>query len=171
MSAPLLIVLIVALKFLLPLFFFVAPFPAGWANFFLDSVDGALLIPAGLADSTYQNVDKAADWFTYLCIFVWGWKRPIRREIAVTFALRTVGQTLFFLTQREIVFFWFPNLLEPLFLVWISLARLKGADAVAGIYRRRWRWIWLGILLYKFQDEWFTHVANVDRTEFFRSIF
>ena len=171
MPGALVIALIVGLKFLLPVLIFVAPFGAGWANFVLDSIDGDLLIPAGLSDPVYQNVDKAADWITYLCIFLWGWRRPIRREVAATFALRTVGQALFFVTQEEIVFFWFPNLLEPLFLVYATIGRVRGADAAHGIYRRHWRWIWLGILVYKFQDEWFTHVANVDRTEWFLSLF
>jgi len=128
-------------------------------------------IPAGLDASLYQNLDKAADWVGYLFIFLWGWKQPIRREITATFALRTVGQALFFATQNELMLFYFPNLLEPLFLVYVTIARFRGRDRVHEIYRARLRWIWLGILLYKFQDEWFTHVANVDRTEFVKALF
>ena len=136
----------------------------------LDSVDGDLLIPAGLDEGLYQNLDKAADWVGYLFIFIWGWRQPIRREIAATFALRTVGQALFFVTQNEFMFFCFPNLLEPLFLVYATIARFRGWDRVQAIYRARLVWIWLGILVYKFQDEWFTHVANVDRTEFLQRL-
>ena len=164
------IVLVVALKFLLPVLYLWFPFAAGWGNWILDSIDGDLLIPAGLPDAVYQNLDKAADWVGYLFIFIWGLKRPIRREITATFALRTVGQALFFATHNELFFFYFPNLLEPLFLVYVTIARFRGWDRVQAIYRARLVWIWLGILIYKFQDEWFTHVANIDRSDFFRSL-
>ena len=166
-----LIVAIVALKFALPALILRFPFAAGWANFLLDSADGDLLLPAGLAEGVYQNIDKAADWTTYLFILIWAWKQPIRREIAAAFALRTVGQALFFATQDEMMLFWFPNLLEPLFLVYATIARFRGWDRARAIYRARWALIWAGILLYKLQDEYLTHVANIDRTEFFSGLF
>ncbi len=166
-----LIVPVLALKFLLPVLYLWFPFAAGWGNWILDSVDGDLLMPAGLDFALYQNLDKAADWVGYLFIFIWGWKRPIRREITATFALRTVGQVLFFATHNELMLFYFPNLLEPLFLVYVTIARFRGQDRVQAIYRARLLWIWLGILVYKFQDEWFTHVANVDRTEYIKALF
>ena len=166
----LIIVAVVGLKFLLPVLYLRFPFAAGWANWLLDSVDGDLLIPAGLADPHYQILDKAADWVAYLFMFLWGWRQPIRREITAAFLLRSIGQASFFLTRNEIVFFAFPNLLEPLFLVYASLLRFKGAPAARAIYSRRWVLIWILILLYKFQDEYFTHVANVDRTEFLQGL-
>ena len=58
-------------------------------------------MPAGLDFGLYQNLDKAADWTGYLFIFIWAWRRPIRREITLTFALRTVGQALFFVTHDD----------------------------------------------------------------------
>jgi hypothetical protein len=158
------VVVVVGLKFILPLLYFRYPFGAGWANFLLDSVDGDILVPAGLPDPTYQLVDKAADYWTYICIFVWGWRQPIRRETTVTFVLRTVGQVLFFVTRNELALFFFPNLLEPLFLIYVSIARFKGWDRVYAIYRKYAVAIWAFILIYKFQDEYITHVANVDRT-------
>jgi hypothetical protein len=158
------IVVVVALKFLLPVLYLRFPFGAGWANFILDSMDGDILIPAGLPDPNYQLIDKAADYWAYIFMFIWGWRQPIRREIAATFALRTVGQVLFFITRNELALFFFPNLLEPLFLLYVSIARVKGWDRVYDIYRRHIKAIWIGILVYKFQDEWITHVANVDRS-------
>ena len=44
------IALIIAAKFALPLLIIRFPFAAGWANFFLDGVDGDLLIPLGPAE-------------------------------------------------------------------------------------------------------------------------
>jgi hypothetical protein len=164
------IIIVIALKFLLPVLYLVVPFTAGWGNFILDSADGDLLIPAGLDEHLYQTLDKAADWVAYLFMFIWGWRRPIRREIAFAFVLRTVGQAMYFATQNEAVFFWFPNLLEPLFLVYVSIAHFKGPDRVYGIYRRRVWLIWVCILIYKMQDEYFTHIGNVDRTDFLKSL-
>jgi len=160
------IVVVVALKVLLPLLILRFPFAAGWANFVLDSVDGDILMPAGLPESTYQVIDKVTDWLTYVCILIWAWRGPIRKEIAVTFVLRSVGQALFLVTRNELWLFFFPNLIEPLFLVYVTIGRLKGWDRVHGIYRRRAVVIWVFILLYKLQDEWVTHVGNVDRSEF-----
>lgn len=165
-----LIIVIVGLKFLLPVLYLYFPFEAGWGNFILDTIDGDILIPAGLEDPVYQNIDKAADYVAYIFMFIWGWKREVRWEITGAFLLRTVGQTLFFVTGNEIVFFYFPNLLEPLFLIYVTIGRFKGWDKVHDIYRKRIWLIWIFILVYKFQDEYFTHVANVDRSEFIQNL-
>lgn len=159
------IVIVVALKILLPLAIPWFPFAAGWANFLLDSFDGDILVPAGLPEPTYQLLDKATDWLTYVMIVVWGWRLPIRREVLATFVLRSVGQAAFFVTRNELALFYFPNLLEPLFLIYASIARMRGAERVQTIYRRHLVAIWAFILLYKLQDEWVTHVGNVDRSE------
>jgi len=160
----LIIVVVVGLKFLLPVLYLRRPFEAGWGNLLLDSIDGDILVPAGLPDERYQLIDKAADYWAYVFMLIWGWRTPIRREVAATFALRTIGQALFFITRDEIYFFYFPNLLEPLFLVYATIGRFRGWDKAYEIYRRHAVAIWIGILLYKFQDEYITHVANVDRT-------
>jgi len=159
------IVLIIALKFVLPVLYLRFPFAAGWANLLLDSADGDILVRAGLADPTYQLIDKLADYVAYVFMFLWGRKREIRRDLAATLLLRTVGQVLFFATRDERVFFLFPNLIEPLFLVYVTIGRLAGWDRVHDIYRRRVVPIWAFILAYKLQDEWFTHIADVDRSD------
>ncbi|MSP22852.1 MAG: hypothetical protein EXR66_07560 [Dehalococcoidia bacterium] len=71
----------VAAKFLLPVALTWLPFEAGWLNFVLDTVDGDILIPAGLgggvvADQNhlYQNIDKAADYVTYVFMVVAAWQ-------------------------------------------------------------------------------------------------
>ncbi|MGE3857990.1 MAG: hypothetical protein AB7G21_13615 [Dehalococcoidia bacterium] len=169
MNWPVLILGVTA-KFLLPLALIPFPFAAGWANFVLDSVDGDLLIPAGLPDPLYQNIDKSADWFTYLCIVVAARRWPIWRLIVALFVFRSVGQAAFVVTQDEFVFFLFPNFLEPVFLVCATILRFRGADAWAFASRHRWV---LGalIVLYKMQDEYVTHVANVDRSELIGRLF
>ncbi len=170
MDDHLVIGVLVGLKFLLPLLYFRRPFEAGWANLLLDSIDGDLLAAAGMAEPAYQTIDKAADYFAYVCMFIWGWQQPIRREITATFALRTIGQALFFTSRNELALFAFPNLLEPLFLVYVTIARFVGHERAYVVYRQKRALIWAGILLYKFQDEWLTHVANIDRSEALRRL-
>ena len=165
-----LIAVVVALKYLLPLLLIPLPFLAGWANFVLDSADGELLIPLGLSDPVYQQIDKSADYVTYICMVVAAWRWPMRRVVIALFALRTVGQALFFITGDEIVFFLFPNFLEPLFLVYATILFLKRADAPT-FFARHAIVIWVLIVAYKLQDEFITHVANVDRSELIGRLF
>jgi hypothetical protein len=91
------IVLIIAAKFGLPLLIVPFPFAAGWANFFLDSVDGDLLIPLGLPNETYQPVDKITDWVTYVAIVVVGFRNawPTKRLMLGLFLFRSIGQAGF----------------------------------------------------------------------------
>ncbi|MDE2696971.1 MAG: hypothetical protein OXH97_10735 [Chloroflexota bacterium] len=160
----------VALKYLLPLL--LVPFPAlaGWANFLLDSADGELLIPLGLSDPVYQQIDKSADYVTYVFMVVAAWRWPLRRVFIGLFALRTVGQALFFITGAEIVFFLFPNFLEPAFLVYATILLFKRADAPE-FFARHAVVIWVLVVAYKLQDEFITHVANVDRSELIARLF
>ena len=166
----LLIGVILAGKYLIPVLLIPFPFAAGWANFVLDTIDGDLLIPLGLEDPTYQPVDKAADYVTYAFMVVAGWKWPIRNWLIGLFLLRTIGQTLFFITGDEIVFFFFPNFLEPLFLVYATIRFFKKEQAHE-IFTRRAIPIGVLIFLYKMQDEYITHVGNVDRSDLIQSIF
>jgi hypothetical protein len=171
------IVLVVAAKFVLPLLIIRYPFAAGWANFFLDGFDGDLLIPLGLPDGTYQPVDKLSDWVTYVAIVVVAYRNgwPTKRLMLGLFLFRSVGQLGFLLTQNEILLAVFPNFLEPLFLVTASILAWERVvrqlpdwqdRGFAILHRHRWL-IGTLIVIYKLQDEFFTHVANVDRSEYF----
>ena len=165
-----LIAVVVALKYLLPALLVPFPFFAGVANFVLDSVDGDILIPLGLSDPVYQQIDKSADYVTYVCMVVAAWRWPLRRVVIALFAFRSVGQALFFITGDEIVFFLFPNFLEPLFLAYAGILLFKRAEAPA-FFARHAVVIWVLVIVYKLQDEYVTHVGNVDRTELIGRLF
>ena len=174
------VAVIIAAKFLIPLLIIRFPFAAGWANFILDSIDGDLLIPLGLPNEMYQPVDKITDWVTYGAIVVVGYRNqwPIKRLMLGLFLFRSVGQVAFLATENELFLALFPNFLEPLFLVTASILAWQRVvrrppdwqeRGFAILYRHRWL---LGtlIVIYKLQDEYFTHVANVDRSEFLREL-
>jgi hypothetical protein len=175
------IILIVGAKFVLPLLIIRFPFAAGWANFALDGIDGDLLIPLGLPNELYQPVDKISDWVTYVAIVVVGYRNqwPIRRLMLGLFVFRSIGQVAFLLTEEELFLALFPNFLEPLFLVTASILvwqrvvrRLPDWFDRGFAILRRYRWpIGILIVVYKLQDEWFTHVANVDRSEWLQQLF
>ncbi len=174
------IALIVVAKFGLPLLLIRFPFAAGWANFFLDGVDGDLLVPLGLSDDVYQPVDKLSDWVTYVAIVVVAYRNdwPTRRLMLGLFLFRSVGQVSFLLTSNELLLAAFPNFLEPLFLVTASILawervirRVPDWRERGFAFLRRYRWL-IGtlIVVYKLQDEYFTHVANIDRSDFLRQL-
>ncbi|HEY7452158.1 MAG TPA: hypothetical protein VIA02_06530 [Candidatus Limnocylindria bacterium] len=175
------IVVIVAAKFLLPLLIIRFPFAAGWANFALDGIDGDLLVPLGLPNDIYQPVDKITDWVTYVAIVVVGYRDrwPIWRLMLGLFVFRSIGQVAFLVTGNELFLALFPNFLEPLFLVTVSILAWQ---RVVGHHvdwhergfaiLRRYRWpIGIVIVVYKLVDEYFTHVGNIDRSEWFQQLF
>jgi hypothetical protein len=172
--------LIVAAKFALPVLIIRFPFVAGWANLVLDAIDGDLLIPLGLPDAIYQPVDKVSDWVTYVAIVVVAYRSawPTRPLMLGLFLFRSVGQVGFLLTGNELLLAAFPNFLEPLFLVTVSILayervirRLPDWQATGFAVLRRHRWL-IGtlIVIFKLQDEYFTHVANIDRSELFERL-
>ena len=173
------IALIVAAKFVLPVLIVPFPFAAGWANFVLDGIDGDLLIPLGLPNDVYQPVDKLSDWVTYVAIVVVGYRNqwPIRRLMLGLFVFRSIGQVAFLLTENELFLALFPNFLEPLFLVTATILAWERVvrhhpdwqeEAFALVHRHRWL-IGTLIVVYKLQDEYFTHIGNIDRSEFLQS--
>ena len=175
------IALIIAAKFGLPILIVRFPFAAGWANFVLDSVDGDFLVPLGMLDEAYQPIDKLADWVTYVAIVVVAYRNrwPTKRLMLGLFLFRSVGQVGFLVTGNELLLAAFPNFLEPLFLVtasilaWERVVRRYSDWQERGFaILHRYRWL-IGtlIVVYKLQDEYFTHVANIDRSEFFQQLF
>ena len=172
--------LIIAAKFGLPLLILRFPFAAGWANFFLDSFDGDLLIPLGLSNDVYQPVDKVTDWVTYVAIVILCFRRawPTRRLMLGLFLYRSVGQIAFLVTGNELALAFFPNFLEPLFLLTITILTFlrvvrKASDwnerGFAILFRFRWL-IGSVIVVYKLIDEYITHVGNIDRSEFLQRL-
>ena len=175
------IALIVAAKFGLPLLIIRFPFAAGWTNFFLDGIDGDLLIPLGLPNAVYQPVDKVTDWVTYVAIVVLAYRNawPTKRLMLGLFLFRSIGQAGFLLIGNELLLAFFPNFLEPLFLVTATILAWERAVRHVPDWKERGfailhvhRWL-IGtlIVVYKLQDEYVTHVGNIDRSDFIQQLF
>ena len=163
--------LVVIAKFVVPLLIIPFPFAAGWANFVLDTVDGDLLIPLGLDDGPYQLIDKGADWFTYIGMLFAARQWQISRTVVVLFVFRSRRPAALLhhgcgdrvLLVPELPGAAVPDLRDhPPF-----QAGRRGAD----IYMRHRAGIWVFVVLYKLQDEWVTHVGNIDRTELITDLF
>ena len=118
----------------------------------------------------YQNLDKVADYTTYVFMVVAAWRWPVRKWIVGLFVLRTVGQTAFFITQDELMLLLFPNLLEPLFLVCATLLAFKRAAASDHLTRHRYVYS-AAVFVYKMQDEVLTHLVDFDRSDAIRRLF
>ena len=164
MITRVLIVLVVALKVIVPSLMLRFPFYGAWGNYFLDIIDGDVLLQLGLSDATYQTIDKAADYFSYVIMLIVGLRWRIQSLIILLFVYRTIGQVLFFVTRQEIVFFYFQNFLEPLVLVYTFLlfSNHGSEERAYAAYRRHLGLIWILIIAYKVWNEWSLHYANID---------
>jgi len=165
---------VVFLKFAIPAAITFFPFAAGWANFVLDTIDGDILIPLGLTDQIYQPIDKIADWATYIgmVIAAWRFRWGIKKWIYGLFAFRSVGQIAFLISGDERLFFYFPNFLEPLFLIYATIFFIKkAAEPLTYEFYRKHKWaIWVFVVIYKMQDEYITHIANTDRSDLIKRL-
>lgn len=162
--ARLTILIVITAKFLLPLLIFRLPFQVSWANFLLDTVDGDVLMHFGLPYETYSLIDKTADYITYVVMFLVGSRWQIGKTITFLFIYRTVGQAMFFVTGNDLFLFFFPNLLEPLFMAYSLLLFIDRKKAHER-YRKYLVPIWMTIIVFKMWNEYNVHVGHIDLSE------
>lgn len=104
--------------------FFAAPLAAGLLTIFLDAIDGNLLfITFEMPRDLYQNYDKIMDLVSYAAMLIIGLRLPIRKYVIAAFVYRTIGQILFFITQNDRMFFFFPNFLELPFIAYFMFKK------------------------------------------------
>ena len=160
----LIIALVLLLRFTLPFLLIPFPFQVSWLNFVLDTVDGDILVPLGLEVYHYQIIDKLADLLTYVLMFYVGRRWKIGRTITILFFLRLIGQLAFFVIGNDKVLFFFPNFLEPLFMIYSFLLYKYGKTAFVK-YKKYIIAIWFVIICYKIWNEWNIHIAQFDLSE------
>lgn len=162
----LIIYLVSAAKFLLPITIFRFPFGASLTNFILDTIDGDVLMHFGMPFSVYAPLDKLADYVTYIVMFLVGRKWKIGKLILGLFIFRTIGQLLFFTTGNDLFLFFFPNFLEPLFLVYsFLLFKHKSEGKAFKSYKKYLLVIWVLIIIFKMWNEYNVHLGHIDLSE------
>lgn len=161
-------ILVIFLKFLVPVLMPWYPFQAVWGNYFLDVIDGDILLSLGLNDYSYQTIDKIADLFSYVFMLILGFRWNIRKIIIVLFTYRIVGQILFLITRNELTFVLFQNFLEPLVMAYTLIIFRQGSETKAfQTYKRHSKLIWAIVIGYKLWNEWYLHYANIDLSTIF----
>lgn len=161
-------IIVISLKFLIPPLMLIFPFYSLWGNYFLDVVDGDILLSLGMSAVTYQVIDKFADFISYIFMLILGLRWQIKKIIVILFIYRIIGQVLFFITGNELVFFYFQNFLEPLMMVYALLIfKTKSEEKAYIAYKKNFLLIWTIVIIYKIWNEWYLHFANIDLSQMF----
>ena len=114
------------LRFTTPLLIFNYTWVAVVLSLGLDWVDSWFAFKAGVTWDFYSRYDKFLDFWWYIFILLFSINLEILPIISILFFYRSIGQFLMLLTRKEKYFFWFPNILERFFLVYLVSILLLG---------------------------------------------
>ena len=162
---------VLALRFIIPLFIPRFPLPAILAALVLDAADQTIFQQfTNLNLDGYQNYDKALDIF-YLTIAFLAVYRNWTNTSAINVArflwyYRLIGVWLFEVFQERWILFIFPNTFEYFFIAYAAIRtqwdpRRLSHRAVIGLAA----FIWIFI---KLPQEWWIHIAQNDFTDFMK---
>jgi hypothetical protein len=165
------VVVILATRFIVPLFIPRFPLPAILICLVVDAADQTILQTlTDLSLDGYQNYDKALDIY-YLTVAYLAVNRNWTNGIAVEVArflwyYRLIGVLAFEVTQERWVLMLFPNTFEYFFIAYEVVRtcwdpRRMSRRAVIGLAA----FIWIFI---KLPQEWWIHVAQNDFTDFMK---
>ncbi len=107
------------LRFIGVLFLGLYPIPAYLFCSFLDIIDGQVAYEAGLTWRQYCRYDKLLDYWLYIGILLYSYHLTIFPIILVLFVIRSIGQIIFLNTNKDKYLFWFPNILERFFVLYL----------------------------------------------------
>ena len=171
-EATVVFVIVVGLRFIIPLFIPKWPLPAVLACLVLDGIDQSIFQAFGFDPPGYQNYDKAMDLF-YLSIAFLSSLQNWTRSSAVgisrfLFFYRMVGVMLFEVTGVRTLLLIFPNTFEYFFIAYEAV-RLRWDPRRFGL--RFWvvtaAFIWIVV---KLPQEYWIHVAQLDFTDTWRDV-
>ncbi|HYN65745.1 MAG TPA: hypothetical protein VES93_02580 [Ornithinibacter sp.] len=165
-------VIVVGLRFLVPLFIPRFPLPAVLACLVLDGIDQSIFQAFGFDPPGYQNYDKAMDLFYLSIAFLsslQNWTHPAAVGISrFLFFYRMVGVMAFEITGVRALLLVFPNTFEYFFIAY-ELVRLRWDPR--RFSRRFWiitaAAIWIVI---KLPQEYWIHVAQLDFTDTWQDV-
>ena len=163
--------IVLAMRFIIPLFIPRFPLPAILLALIIDAADQTIFQQfTNLNLDGYQNYDKALDIF-YLTIAFLAVYRNWTNTTAINVArflwyYRLVGVWLFEVTQERWILFIFPNTFEYFFIAYAAIRtqwdpRRLSHRAVIGLAA----FIWIFI---KLPQEWWIHIAQNDFTDFMK---
>jgi len=119
-------------------------------HFITDLFDGAFLnLTLKLSVVQYHKIDKVLDEFGSVCMVISGWRFGFFWPLVALFLFRLIGSYLFFKTEKRTYFVLFPNFLEPIYFIAVSLRSI-------GIIFPPQGWVfWLAIFAAQaFRDFW-----------------
>jgi hypothetical protein len=165
------VVIILATRFIVPLFIPRFPLPAILVCLVVDAADQTILQQlTDLNLDNYQNYDKALDIYyltiAYLAVYR-NWTNGIAVEVArFLWYYRLIGVLAFEITQERWLLMVFPNTFEYFFIAYEVVRtcwdpRRMSRRAVIGLAA----FIWIFI---KLPQEWWIHVAQNDFTDFMK---
>ncbi len=171
-EATVVLVVVVGLRFLLPLLIPRFPLPAVLACLVLDGIDQTIFQAFGFDPPGYQNYDKAMDLFYLSVAFLaslQNWTRSSAVSISrFLFFYRMVGVMLFEITGVRGLLLVFPNTFEYFFIAY-EVVRLRWDPR--RFSRRTWiltaAVIWICV---KLPQEYWIHVAQLDFTDTWQDV-
>lgn len=109
------------LRILLGPAIFLFPTSATLWTFLTDWADGEFFKRAGFTKSRYQTIDKILDyyWYVFILLFILFNPVPQKTLFYFLFGVRTIGQLIYFINRKEEALFFFPNVFEILFYVYV----------------------------------------------------
>ncbi len=107
------------LRFICVLFLGLYPIPAYLFCSFLDIIDGQVAYEADLSWRQYSTYDKLLDYWLYVGIILYSYRLEIFPIILILFVIRSIGQIIFLVTNKDKYLFWFPNILERFFVLYL----------------------------------------------------
>ncbi|MET0910617.1 MAG: hypothetical protein ABWZ99_14215 [Ilumatobacteraceae bacterium] len=165
------VVVILATRFIVPLFIPRFPLPAILIALVVDAADQTILQQSTDLDlANYQNYDKALDIYyltiAYLAVYR-NWTNGIAVEVArFLWYYRLIGVLAFEITQARWLLMVFPNTFEYFFIAYEVVRtcwdpRRMSRRAVIGLAAVIWIFV-------KLPQEWWIHVAQNDFTDFMK---
>jgi len=164
--------LVVAARFIVPLSIPRFPLPGILASLVLDAVDQTIFQQfPGLDLTRYQNYDKALDIYYLTIAYIStlrNWKNYFAFQVGrFLFYWRLVGVALFELTQLRVLLLIFPNTFEYFFIFYETYRlrwdpRLMSKKLIIGAAALIW-------VVIKLPQEYWIHIAQIDTTDWIKT--
>lgn len=111
-------------RIFLPLCLFFNPLLGIVVGLITDGYDYYLLVRyAKLPNSLYQYQDKIFDHYWYILIFIYSslyiTNQLVQTTFLLTFIFRSIAHAIYLFTNNESIFYYFPNIQEPIFWIYI----------------------------------------------------